>query len=79
MLDAVDEVRPQPVRLAGARMSGSAAEQLAEHHGDLAAGQVGAEAEVRARAAEADVGVGVAGDVEACGSAKTASSRLADA
>ena len=34
---------------------------------ELAPGEVGAEAEVRARAAEADVGVRVAADVEALG------------
>ena len=45
-------------------MSGTRREQLAEHHGDLAAGEVGAEAEVRPGAAEADVGVGRAAHVE---------------
>ena len=34
---------------------GQAAEQLLEHHLDLAAGEVGAEAEVRAAGTEADV------------------------
>ena len=48
-------------------MSGRRVEQLAEHHRQLAAGQVGAEAEVRTGAAEADVRVGVAAHVEALG------------
>ena len=77
VLDAVDEAGLQAVRLAAPRCRGTPAEQLAEHHGDLAAGQVGAQAEVRPRAAEPDVRVGVAGDVEAVGSSNTASSRLA--
>ena len=46
-------------------MSGSRAEQLLEHHPDLAAGEVGAEAEVRTAGAEPDVLVRRAGDVEA--------------
>ena len=46
--------------------SGKRVQQLVEHHGDLAAGQVGAEAEVRAAGAEAHVVVEVrTGDVEA--------------
>ena len=58
---------------------GQPAEQLAEHHRDLAAGQVGAEAEVRARAAEADVVVrGRGATSKRYGSSKTASSRLAE-
>ena len=55
----------QPVRLADGPDVGHPPEQLPEHHGDLAAGQVGAEAEVRARAAEAEVVVRRAADVEA--------------
>ena len=54
-------------RVAGDLDVGQAGEQLAEHHRQLAAGEVGAEAEVRARAAEADVGVRVAAHVEALG------------
>ena len=46
-------------------MSGSRPQQLLEHHPDLAAGEVGAEAEVRAAGAEADVLVRRARDVEA--------------
>ena len=67
MLDAVDEVRAQAVGLGRGPDVGEVAEELAEHHRDLAPGQVGAEAEVRARGAEADVGVGVAQHVEALG------------
>ena len=43
-----------------ASMSGSRSNRLAEHHVDLLAGQVRAEAEVGSRRAEADVGVGIA-------------------
>ncbi len=46
---------------------GEPGEQLAEHHLDLAPGEVGTEAEVRSRGAEADVRVGVPADVEAEG------------
>ena len=47
---------------------GDALEELAEHHRDLAAREVGAHAVVRARAAEADVLVRVAAHVEREGS-----------
>ena len=70
--------RAQAVGLADRADVGQAAQQLAEHHRDLAAGEVGAQAEVRARAAEADVVVGRAPEVEPCGSSNTASSRLPD-
>jgi hypothetical protein len=43
---------------------GHPGEQLAQQDGDLSPGQVRAEAEVRSRAAEPDVRVGRAGDVE---------------
>ncbi len=43
---------------------GQALKKLAEGNRHLPAGQVGAEAEVRSRAAEADVGIGLARDVE---------------
>ena len=46
---------------------GQAGQELAEHHRQLPTGEVGAQAEVRARAAEADVGVRVAADVERLG------------
>ena len=56
-----------------------APEQLAEHHADLAAREVGAETEVRARAAEADVLVGLrARRRTSNGRSKTASSRFAE-
>ena len=62
------------------RRSGHPAAQLVEHHGDLAAGEVGAEAEVRAAGAEADLGRrDRAGDVErGTGPANIRSSRLAE-
>ena len=46
-------------------MSGRRRSELLEHHADLQAGEVGAEAEVRAAAAEGDVLVRRAPDVEA--------------
>ncbi len=46
---------------------GEAAQQLFEHHADLAAGEVGAEAEVRATGAEPEVLVRRAQNVEAEG------------
>ena len=55
VLDAVDEGRLEPVGLARGVDVGEHPEQLLEQHPDLAAGEVGAEAEVRAAAAEADV------------------------
>ena len=51
----------QVVGLAGDLDVGQAAEQLLEHHRDLAAGEVGAEAEVRAAGAEADLLVAACG------------------
>ncbi len=44
---------------------GDPRDQLLEQHVDLHAGELGAEAEVRTAAAEGDVRVRVAGDVEA--------------
>ena len=49
VLDAVDEVRPQPVGLGRGPDVGKVAEELFEHDRDLAPGQVRAQAEVRAR------------------------------
>ncbi len=46
---------------------GKALEEAPEHHVDLLAGEMGPEAEVRPRRAEADVGVGVAAHVEGVG------------
>src|SRR5262245_33311903 len=66
-LDAVDEVRAQQVGGAGDLEVGQAGEDLAEHHAHLAAREVGAEAVVRARAAEADVFVRGARHVEIAG------------
>jgi hypothetical protein len=45
VLDAVDETGQQPVRLAGGDV-GDAGEQLAQHDGELAPGEVSTEAEV---------------------------------
>src|SRR5690349_17364734 len=65
VLDPVDEVGQQAVRLADGGDVRRPGQQLPEHDGDLAASQVGAEAEVGAGTAEARVGVRVAGQVEA--------------
>src|SRR5690606_5331462 len=55
VLDAVDEERHQPLRLADDLEVRQPPEDLAEHHRDLAAREVGAEAVVRSRPAEGDV------------------------
>src|SRR5580700_9468859 len=67
VLDAVDEVRPEPVGLTGGADVGEVAEELSVHDHDLAPGQMGAQTEVGAGGAEADVGVGMALHVEALG------------
>ena len=60
-------------------MSGSRVSTSREHGVDLDAGDVRAEAEVRAAAAEGDVLVRRAADVEACrGRSNARSSRLAE-
>ena len=64
VLDAADEVRQQPLRLTGQLHVGHARDQLGEDELQLHAGQVGAQAEVRTAAAERDVRVRVARDVE---------------
>ena len=64
VLDAVDERREQTVGLAGDLDVGHPGEQLPEHDRDLAASQVGAEAEVRAGPTEPHVVVGLPGQVE---------------
>ena len=63
-LDAVDERRHQPVRFFGRGDVGNLTVQFLERHGDLAASQVGAEAEMRAAATEADVRIGMAPHIE---------------
>src|ERR1035438_1599051 len=65
-LDAVDETGQQPVGRAGGADIRDTAQQLAEHDGDLAPGQMRAQAEMRSRGTEPDMGVGRAGDVEPC-------------
>ena len=67
VLHAVDELRLQALHVAVLVDVGQAVEQVLEHHLDLHAGQVGPQAEVRAAAAEGDVGVGVPADVEDVG------------
>ena len=52
MLDAVNEARTQVLGLAGDVNVRQTSKNLAEHHRDLPAGQVGAQAEVRAAGAE---------------------------
>ena len=66
VLDAVDEAGQQAVGLARGDVR-DAGQQFAQHHPELAAGQVGAEAVVPPGPAEPDVRVGRAGDVEALG------------
>jgi hypothetical protein len=65
LLDAADEVRGAPPRrlAVGERQGGHAPHQLLEEDAQLEAGEVGAEAEVRADA-EGDVVVGRAPDIE---------------
>ena len=67
VLGPVDEVGLQPLHLAVETNVGDAVEQAVEHHHDLHAGQVGAEAEVGAATAERYVVVGRARDVEGVG------------
>jgi hypothetical protein len=57
MLDAVDESGQQPVRRRRGADTGHPVQQLAQDGGDLPAGQVRAEAEVRACGTEADMRV----------------------
>src|SRR5579875_3695910 len=64
VLDTSDEVRPQPDGLAGALHPGHPPGQLLEEQPDLHAGQVGSQAVVRSAAAEGDVVVRAAIDVE---------------
>jgi hypothetical protein len=79
VLHPVDERRLQSLDLAVEVDVRDAVEEVLEHDPDLHPGQVGPEAEVGAAAAEGDVGIGLAGDVEALsGSSKTDSSRLAE-
>ena len=63
-LDAVEPSRPKPLRLRQFRDVRDLVGDLVEDQLDLHAGQVGADAEVRAVAAEAEMRVGVAQDVE---------------
>src|SRR5437763_15130543 len=63
-LDAVDELRQQPGRFVDRDDVGYLAAQFVEDDPDLAAGQVGAQAEMGAAAAEAQVRMGIARHVE---------------
>jgi hypothetical protein len=65
-------------RLAGDLEIREAAEELAEHDGDLAAGEVGAEAEVGAGPPKPTCGFGSRRTSKRYGSANTVSSRLAE-
>src|SRR5688500_3374646 len=65
VLDAADEVGAQPVGLAEGLEAGYPPRQLLEQHPDLQPGELRAQAEVGPAAAEGDVRVGIAGDVEA--------------
>src|SRR5439155_20289192 len=64
-LDAVDEVRAQQLRPAGDLEIGQPAQQLAKHDRRLAPREVRTQTVMSARAAEADVLVRLAQDVEA--------------
>src|SRR5215510_4718497 len=64
VLDAIDEARQQAVGLAYRSYVRHPEQQFAQHNPDLAPGQVGAEAEMRASAAKSYVRVGGAGDVK---------------
>src|SRR6266704_1696916 len=78
VLDAVDEIGPEPADLAAKRDGGHPLGQGLQQHPQLERRQVPAEAVVRAAAAEADMGVRVAPDVELLRPAKTSSSRFAE-
>ena len=67
VLDAVDEVRPETGDRAGHVEVAQAQEQLLEHHADLEASEMCADAHMRAAAAERHVRVGIAAHVEAEG------------
>jgi hypothetical protein len=60
----VDEGRAQQGRLVGGHHIGDAAMQFLEGEPDFATGQVGAETEVGAATAVAELGIRAAGDVE---------------
>src|SRR5690606_23631378 len=66
-LDAVDEVGAEAAGRAGLAEAGVAAGELFEEDAEFQFGEVVAEAEVGAAAAEADLRVGVAADVEDLG------------
>ena len=65
VLDAVDHARPQPLRLGDRRQVGQVVGDRVEHQVDGHPREVGADAVVRAGAAESEVWVGVSQDVEA--------------
>ena len=67
MLDAVDEVGTEIVRLAHHLDVGESMEQLGENGGELSPCEVGAEAEVGAWPAEPDLGRGAVCDVHLVG------------
>ena len=64
VLDAADEVRPEALHVAGEAHVSDSGRELLEDETELGPGEVRAEAEVRAAAAEADVVVGRPLDVE---------------
>src|SRR5258707_13097582 len=64
VLYPVDEAGAQAIRLGGCADVGYPVQQLAQHHGDLPAGQVRAAAKVRSSATEAVVRVRRTGDDE---------------
>ena len=77
-LDAVEPAGAQPLGVAGLPDGRHAVGDRVEDQVDLQPGQVRAEAVVRPGAAEAQLRVGAAQDVEPLGRSKTSSSKLAD-
>src|SRR5258706_12048394 len=67
VLDPVDEAGAQGRRGARHLEVGEAGEEFPEHHRDLPAGEVGAEAEVGPGRAEADVGIRIPAHAERIG------------
>src|ERR1700722_19947632 len=64
VLDAIDEARQQPVGFARGAYLRNSRQQFLKHDPDLAAGEMGAQAEVRAGSTEAYVRVRRSRDVE---------------
>lgn len=74
----MDELRQQPRGLVRRDDVGDLAAQFVEDHPDFATSQVGAQAEMRAPAAEAEMGIGVRATSKSQGLSNVDSSRLAE-